>query len=250
MESHSKCSLKKHHSEESSSKMPEGVDMEISCHPLTMKHVVNLVIAMERFKGSKLESALSSEFDDENFLNVMLDSIVEEEIVIELTSEPPTQSDYSKTLEFDCSLTDGQQKEWVQMQNSMELLGVMLQGGSNHHAVQIRMATYRHLPTDTNAQPVALGIKNSSFFLSCSEEGGKPTLHLETVANKDDLKKISKDSDMVRFLFYRHDQGLDISTFRSVRFPTWFISTAKTNNQPVDMCEQTANRNITFTVQS
>uniref|UniRef100_A0A667X3A9 Interleukin-1 n=1 Tax=Myripristis murdjan TaxID=586833 RepID=A0A667X3A9_9TELE len=122
--------------------------------------------------------------------------------------------------------------------------------GGRKNNFQIRMATYRHLPTDTNAQPVALGIKNSSFFLSCSEEGGKPTLHLETVANKDDLKKISKDSDMVRFLFYRHDQGLDISTFRSVRFPTWFISTAKTNNQPVDMCEQTANRNITFTVQS
>lgn len=57
--------------------MPKGLDLEISHHPLTMRRVVNLVIAMERLKASTSESVLSTEFRDENLLNIMLDSFVE-----------------------------------------------------------------------------------------------------------------------------------------------------------------------------
>lgn len=64
-------------SEMSSSKMPKGLDLEISHHPLTMKHVVNLIIAMERLKAIGSESALSSEFRDEDLLNILLESAVE-----------------------------------------------------------------------------------------------------------------------------------------------------------------------------
>lgn len=62
------------------SKMPEGLDLEISHHPLTMKSVVNLIIALDRMKGSSSsssESLLSTEFRDENLLNIMMDSVVE-----------------------------------------------------------------------------------------------------------------------------------------------------------------------------
>lgn len=60
------------------SKMPEGLDLEISHHPLTMKSVVNLIIALDRLKGSSSsESLLSTEFRDENLLNIMMDSVVE-----------------------------------------------------------------------------------------------------------------------------------------------------------------------------
>lgn len=60
-----------------SSKMPEGLDLEISHHPVTMKSIVNLIIAMERLKGGRSELLLSTEFRDENLLSIMLESIVE-----------------------------------------------------------------------------------------------------------------------------------------------------------------------------
>lgn len=59
-----------------SSKMPEGLDLEISQHPLKMKSVVNLIIALERL-GSSLTEPLSTEFRDENLINMMLENIVE-----------------------------------------------------------------------------------------------------------------------------------------------------------------------------
>lgn len=60
-----------------SSKMPEGLDLQISNHPVTLKSVVNLIIAMERLKSSTSESPLSTDFSDENLINIMLDNIVE-----------------------------------------------------------------------------------------------------------------------------------------------------------------------------
>lgn len=63
------------------SKMPEGLGLEISHHPLTMKSVVNLIIALDRLKGSSSSSSsetlLSTEFRDENLLNIMMDTVVE-----------------------------------------------------------------------------------------------------------------------------------------------------------------------------
>lgn len=74
MESQMKCNM----SEMWRSKMPSGMDLEISHHPIMkMKHVVNIIIAMERFKSSATESLLGTEFRDENLLNIMLDNIVE-----------------------------------------------------------------------------------------------------------------------------------------------------------------------------
>lgn len=60
-----------------SSKMPEGLGLEIAHHPITMKSVVNLVIAMERLKGNVLDSPRGTEFTDENLLNILLESAVE-----------------------------------------------------------------------------------------------------------------------------------------------------------------------------
>lgn len=57
--------------------MPEGLGLEIAHHPITMKSVVNLVIAMERLKGNVLDSPRGTEFTDENLLNILLESAVE-----------------------------------------------------------------------------------------------------------------------------------------------------------------------------
>lgn len=63
-------------------KMPEGLGLEISHHPLTMKTVASLIIALDRLKdscssSSSSEVLLSTEFRDENLLNIMMDTVVE-----------------------------------------------------------------------------------------------------------------------------------------------------------------------------
>ena len=57
--------------------MPQGLDLEISHHPLTMRRVVNLVVAMERLKASKSEFSCSTEFRDEDLLNMIVESAME-----------------------------------------------------------------------------------------------------------------------------------------------------------------------------
>lgn len=62
------------------------------------------------------------------------------------------------------------------------------------------------------------------------------------------LLNISSDSDMVRFLFYKQDTGVNISTLMSVAQPNWYISTAEQNNKPVEMCQETAKRFRSFNI--
>lgn len=227
--------------------MPEGLDFEISHHPLTMKQVVNLVIAMERFKGSHSESVQGTGFRDEDLLNIMLDNFVEEEITF---SAPPAQITW--TGEEECSITDAEKRSLVRVQQSMELHAVTLQGGSGTTKVHLNMSTYLHPSPRVVGRTVALGIKGTNLYLSCRKDGANPTLHLETVENKSLLSgvgvSISPDSDMVRFLFYRQDTGVSITTLMSVAFPDWYICTAEQDNKPVEMCQESANGYRTFTI--
>uniref|UniRef100_A0A3B4VAD3 Interleukin-1 n=1 Tax=Seriola dumerili TaxID=41447 RepID=A0A3B4VAD3_SERDU len=243
MESEMKCNL----SEMWSSKMPKGLDLEISHHPMTMRRVANLIIAMERLKAGTSESVLSTEFRDENLLNIMMENIVEEHIVLELSSAPPVQ--FSRTGEYQCSVTDSQKRSLVLVENSMELHAVMLQGGSDNRKVHLNMSTYVHPSPSTEARPVALGIKDTNLYLSCHKKGDVPTLHLEAVEDKSSLLRISPESEMVQFLFYKRDSGLNISTLMSASFPDWYISTAEHDNKPVEMCMESAKRYRTFNIQ-
>lgn len=72
------------------------------------------------------------------------------------------------------------------------------------------------------------------------------------MADKEQLKSINHESDMVRFLFYKRDTGIDISTLESAHFRNWFISTAlqQDNTKMVNMCQRdSSNRLTTFTIQ-
>ncbi|CAK6959684.1 interleukin-1 beta-like [Scomber scombrus] len=243
MESAMRCNV----SEMWSTKMPKGLDLEISHHPLTMKRVANLIIAMDRLKDNVSESVLSTEFRDEHLLDIMFESIVEEQIVFECESAAPDK--FSRTGEHECSVTDSQKRSLVLVQDSMELHAVMLQGGSDNRKVHLNMSTYVHPAPSAEARPVALGIKDTKFYLSCCQVGDQPTLHLETVEDKKSLKSISSGSDMERFLFYKQDTGVNVSTLMSASFPNWYISTAGQDNKPLEMCLQTANRYRTFNIQ-
>ncbi|XP_034398416.1 interleukin-1 beta-like [Cyclopterus lumpus] len=244
MESEMKCNV----SDTWSPKMPEGLDFEVSHHPLTMKQVVNLIVAMERFKGS--ESLTSTEFRDEDLLSMMLDSFMEEEIVFELGSAPQPQIRW--TGEEQCSLNDGEKRTIVRVQNSMELHAVMLQGGSDLKKVVLNMSTYLNPAPGVEGRTVALGIKDTNLYLSCRKDGDTPTLHLEAVEDRTMLSgsdtSISLDSDMVRFLFYRQDTGVNISTLMSVAYQNWYVSTAQRNNLPLAMRLKSSNHSQIFSI--
>nr|BAM66989.1 interleukin 1 beta [Paralichthys olivaceus] len=243
MESKMECNV----SQMWSAKMPQGLNLEISHHPMTMRSVVNLIIAMERLKGSHSESVLSTSFTDENLLNIMMENIVEEHIVCERSSSPPDQ--FSRRGVYTCNITDSQKRNFILVQNSMELHAVMLQGGSSNRKVLLNMSTYVHPSPTIEARPVVLGIKDTDFFLSCQKNGAEPTLHLERVENKCDLEAFSRDSEMVRFLFYKQDSGVSISTLMSARFPNWYISTSEQDNRPVMVCQKNARCYQTFNIQ-
>uniref|UniRef100_A0AAZ3NQZ4 Interleukin-1 n=1 Tax=Oncorhynchus tshawytscha TaxID=74940 RepID=A0AAZ3NQZ4_ONCTS len=219
-----------------------GLDVEISHHPITLRCVANLIIAMERLNGGK-GFALGR---DESLLNFLLESAVEGRTGY-------FQSAFSSKGEYECSVTDSENKCWVLNEGSMELHAMMLQGGSSYHKVHLNLSTYiTPVPSETKARPVALGIKGSNLYLSCITSEGTPTLHLEEVADKEQLKSINHESDMVRFLFYKQDTGVDISTLESAHYRNWFISTAlqQDNTKMVNMCQSaTPNRFTTFTVQ-
>lgn len=71
----------------------------------------------------------------------------------------------------------------------------------------------------------------------------------QEVTDKNSLTRIHTESDMVRFLFYKRDTGLSISTLMSVRCPNWYISTAQDDDQVVEVCQEAAPRYRSFNIQ-
>lgn len=109
-------------------------------------------------------------------------------------------------------------------------------------AVHLNMSTYAHPAPGATALPVALNIKGTNLFLSCHREGERPALHLEPVEDQRSLTSVAADGDTLRFLFYKRDSGVSLSTLASARFPKWFISTAEGDDMPMEMCQRAANR--------
>ncbi|XP_029019935.1 interleukin-1 beta-like [Betta splendens] len=241
------CEMRSSVSMKWSHRMPTGLELEVSHQPLKMKHLVNIIIALERLKTSGSQSVLSTEFRDENLLHVVMESIIEEHLVTECESAP--SNDFSSGVEYQCSINDTKKRSLVLSQDSLKLYAIMLQGGNEHRKVYLNMSTYIHPSPDREARPVTLRIKGTDLYLSCFKDDAEPTLHLEVVEDKSSLSTISPNSEEMRFLFYKHDTGLNVSTLMSARFPDWYISTGQSDNNPVEMCQETDNRYRTFTIQ-
>lgn len=89
-------------------------------------------------------------------------------------------------------------------------------------------------------------------FVQCDVQTWPPETYFcppQLVEDKTSLSPINSESEMVRFLFYKHDTGLNISTLMSARFPDWYISTQDSDDEKLEMCQETSQRYRTFTFQ-
>ncbi|KAG7480816.1 hypothetical protein MATL_G00060220 [Megalops atlanticus] len=225
---------------------PNGeLQSEVAQHPQSMRHVANLIIALQRMKNS--HTAIGTEFSDHELLNILMDNVVEEHSMRRVNEGTESRvTTYISTSQEKYDVCDQFQKSWVLVKEARELQAMTLQGGSMHHKVQLNLCTYV-APGSNNSQgrPVALGI-GTDLYLSCSMSSDKAILQLEEVKDKDALKTISAQGDMVRFLFLKRDSGLSMTTFESARVPGWFISTAKEDKKPVEMCSAGDSNRITY----
>ncbi|XP_022536472.2 interleukin-1 beta [Astyanax mexicanus] len=229
-----------------------GLRIEISQHPHSLRKVANIVIGLQRLQKFRHAEKVSrsTEFTEHELLNIILESVVEETVVMRLSCDSPVT--YSKQdKELQCTVCDNLQKRLVHSEGDPYLLAVTLKGGNQSQSVRMNLSTYASPSCNsTKGQPVCLGIAKSNLYLSCTEsDSGSPHLSLEEVKNKEELKMIRGEDGLKRFLFLRSVKGGSVNTFESARFPGWFISTATEDYQPVEMCaEADTSRQRVFTL--
>nr|XP_023682201.1 interleukin-1 beta-like [Paramormyrops kingsleyae]XP_023682202.1 interleukin-1 beta-like [Paramormyrops kingsleyae] len=227
-----------------------GIKLEVTLHPHNMRQVANLIITMHRIKNN--QRLKGTEFSDQELLNIMLESVVEECVVRDVADQ--TQSSdtvFTSTSRMEeCNVCDQYQKSLVLHEEALELQAMWLQGGTFSHRVRLNLSTYvsPSLPGGS-AQPVALGIAGTNLYLSCSVKQETPILQLEEVNSSSKLKIISAQADMARFLFFKRGSALTMTSFESAKYNGWFISTAMEDGERVDMCTtQDSSRLTSFMV--
>ncbi|KAI1900936.1 hypothetical protein AGOR_G00054960 [Albula goreensis] len=227
----------------------EGLQLEVTQHPHSLRQVANLIVMLQRMKHN--HTPVGTEFSDDDLLNIMLENVLEERVPSHFVSDVESRASvFRSRTTVGCSVCDEQQKSWVLNQWPLQLQAVMLQGSNMDLKVNLSLSTYMARSfTDGASRPVALGIAGKDLYLSCSESDGKPVLQLEEITGKEMLKEIDAQGDMVRFLFLRKDSGFSSTTFESLKFRGWFISTAVENRMPVQMCHKEDDTRITcFTI--
>ncbi|XP_066506513.1 uncharacterized protein [Hoplias malabaricus] len=212
----------------------EGLRIEISEQPHSMRKVVNIVIALQRLQ--KFQKIQSTDFTDNDLLNVIMENLIEESVVIKLHhTSSRTYKKQDKIVQ--CTICDNLKKKLVRNPINGKLLAITLRGGSSSRSVSMNLSAYTTPSyTSTDGQPVCLGIAQSNLYLACSNVSGTPQLILEAMNDKETLKSIIEADDMERFLFFRKVTGNSINTFESVKHPGWFISTSNEEYKQVDMC--------------
>ncbi|KAJ8379279.1 hypothetical protein SKAU_G00000570 [Synaphobranchus kaupii] len=229
----------------------KGLQLEVIQHPHSLRHVANLIVALQRMKPS--HTPLGTEFSDDDLINIMLENVIEEHDTLKVLDTVHSKpSVFSNTTVEQCSVCDRDQKSLVLKESPLELQAVILQGGSIDLKVNLHLATYKSRTfTDSARRPVALSIAGRNLYLSCSKSAGSPILQLEEVKDRKMLKTINAEGDMGRFLFLRREQGFAGTSLESLKFRGWFISTAVENKMPVEMCEEASPaRFTTFSIKT
>ncbi|XP_023148907.2 interleukin-1 beta-like [Amphiprion ocellaris] len=220
-------------------RLDEGLELEVFRKKRTLQGVANLVLAVNRMK--KPPSSCGHELSEDELCSLIMDSVMEE-TVVKTDRNSSTRGETRVTFErvnsgTQFSLCDSVQKDIVQQSGDLKLQAITLKGGQYEHKVNFKMARYvTRCVSAADSQMVLLSITNN-MHVSCTMKDDKPELTLEKCCN-DELKKISNDQNMDRFLFFKRASALTLYTFESVKYRGWFISTSSDDErQPVEMCK-------------
>ncbi|KAK7895465.1 hypothetical protein WMY93_020790 [Mugilogobius chulae] len=191
---------------------PFGLQLIISCNTKTMRHVANLVVAVNKLKKPQIK--LRPGLSEERLCSAVFESLIKETTVESSEGRRPPRE-------------------------GLQLCAITLKGGNSEQKVKFQMCRYRNNVPEVSTpkgQPVILTITDSNLHLTCSMQGEKAVLNLEE-CSESDLQNISTERNTVRFLFYKTIEGRSMTKFESVNCKGWFISTSSEDeNQPVEMC--------------
>ncbi|XP_030598918.1 interleukin-1 beta [Archocentrus centrarchus] len=220
-------------------RLNEDLDLMVSHNRKTMQSVALLVLGVNRMK--KPLNLHSRKLSDYDVVNIM-DSVVEETVWNPL-EEAKRKHFLRANSEKECTLCDHWQKDLV-LSGDLQLQAITLKGGNYQHKVNFKMSRYNSSSvTPGDGLTVVLSI-NINLHISCRKKDDNVVLTLEKYDGD-----ISTDGDMERFLFYKKTTGISMTTFESVKFRGWFISTSEYENQPVELCKvDTASRLTCFRV--
>ncbi|KAK9968698.1 hypothetical protein ABG768_003010 [Culter alburnus] len=221
--------------------MHEGIKLVMSKHPSSMKQVVNIFIALKRMKHVKPKS---SEFGEEEVLNIIMENVIRERRM-EAVEATPSYDKSSTTLQ--CNICDQFKKTLVKSSASPRLMAVTLRDGNSDIKVRFSLSTYVSPSVKPNAsQPVCLSISNSNLYLACTNDSS-PHLVLEEITGT--LNTIKAGDPHENLLFFRRETGVANNTFESVKYPGWFISTDYEDSKWVEMCQVPSSRLTNFTLE-
>ncbi|AWP00620.1 Interleukin 1 beta like 1 [Scophthalmus maximus] len=250
-------------------KLDAGLDLVVSRNPYTMKGVATLLLAANRLKGPLTREG--RELRDDELCQRIVDSVIESECcqrtvlggtriiacsfqmrfptIIETAENSSTGRGriiFKRLRSWECNLTDDENKDIVCTTKDLKLESVTLKGGNGNHKVTFKLGTYF---SPGVGQTVVLSIINHNLYISCTMNGNKAEMKLEK-CSADQLKSITADGNMDRFLFYNKQRGMNGYMFESVMCSGWFISTSyEKENHPVEMCKvDTACRVFTFSI--
>ncbi|KAK5606622.1 hypothetical protein CRENBAI_017890 [Crenichthys baileyi] len=218
--------------------LSDSLDLVVAHNRKTMKSTANLVLAVNKL--SKSLSQCGRDLSDDELCSAIMDCVVEETIFQKgwnssMGERKPTFQKFSCVKPF--KLCDIYQKNLIWNPGDFKLQAITLRGGYCERKVNFEMSSYVPPFNSTiNSVTVLLSIMKD-LHISCFLKDDKVLLTLEEYS-EEDLKEISKDQNMDRFLFIKRTSGLSLTTFESVKYCGWFISTSsKNSDQTVEMCQ-------------
>nr|BCK60959.1 interleukin 1-beta [Sebastiscus marmoratus] len=212
-------------------RLNEGLNLVVSHNLATLQSCAYLLLAVNKMK--KALTRCGRELRDEELCSAIMESLVTETIVPATESSSAGVKKIFLRMNSDdrCTLCDTSKKDIVTSRD-LKLQAITLSGGNCDRKVTFKLARYM---TDSSGQSVLLSITNTNLHISCSMENGKAVLKLEECSAQN-LKRISDDGNMDRFLFYKSTTATSLNSFESVKHPGWFISTCEGDQPAVEMC--------------
>ncbi|XP_060678531.1 interleukin-1 beta [Hemiscyllium ocellatum] len=217
---------------------------------LSLERSVMLVLAMERLKAGLQRHPSpegwahdSSAFADsdllENFAAIM------EEIDPCLISDGVTESSSCRFrfVHTECRrLTDDRDRALILAQD-MQLLAVSLR--SPVDAVQLDVMYYKSTGDQPEMLPVVLGVSHQNLFITCTGPQERPRVRIEKW--DENLRNISSATDLLRFVFFKRvGSGGHYFELESAMYRGWYISTALSDGQPIEMGVKTNRKRVTI----